>query len=44
MFEDKNTENRKLQNLQKQNTGIVKIENLYDSIFRRLKYYKSVKN
>ena len=29
MFEDKNTENRKLQNLQKQNTGIVKIENLY---------------
>ena len=25
MFEDKNTENRKLQNLQKQNTGIVKI-------------------
>ena len=31
MFEDKNTENRKLQNLQKQNTGIVKIENLYDN-------------
>ena len=29
MFEDKNTENRKLQNLQKQNTGIVKIEGLY---------------
>ncbi len=31
MIEDKNTENRKLQNLQKQNTGIVKIENLYDN-------------
>ena len=31
MFEDKNTENRKLKNLQKQNTGIVKIENLYDN-------------
>ena len=31
MFEDKNTENRKLENLQKQNTGIVKIENLYDN-------------
>ena len=31
MFEDKYTENRKLQNLQKQNTGIVKIENWYDN-------------
>lgn len=30
MFEEKNTENRKLKNLQKQNTDIVKIENLYE--------------
>ena len=31
MFEEKNTENRKLKKLQEQNSDIVKIEELYES-------------